>query len=113
MIYVKKSPAKRDPALRGKLIYLIVTLVLLLAGMQLVMAHCLATTGEQMRQLEDKASLIQKENQLLSEEINKMGSLNRIASEAGKLGLVKANNFLNLTPQVPVALEKTSLKTGR
>lgn len=97
---------KENKNKRPKLIYLIVTLVLLLAGLQLVMAHCLATTGDQMRQLEDKASLIEKENQLLTEEINKMGSLNRIASEAGKLGLVKADNFLNLTPQVPVALER-------
>lgn len=106
---MKKENKNKKP----KLIFLIVTLVLLLAGMQLVMAHCLATTGEQMRQLEDKANLIGKENQLLSEEINKMGSLNQIASEAGKLGLVKANNFLNLTPQIPVALEKTSLNSGR
>ncbi len=98
---------------KPKLIYLIVALVLLLAGLQLVMAHCLATTGDQMRQLEDKASLIEKQNQLLTEEINKMGSLNRVASEAGNLGLVKANNFLNLTPQVPVALEKTGINAGR
>lgn len=104
---------KENKNKKSKLFYLIVTLVLLLAGLQLVMAHCLATTGEQMRQLEDKANLIEKENQLLSEEINKMGSLNRIASEAGKLGLMKAGNFLNLTPQVPVALEKTSLNSGR
>lgn len=106
---MKKENKNKKP----KLIFLIVTLVLLLAGLQLVMAHGLATTGEQMRQLEEKASLIQKENQLLTEEINKMGSLNQIASEAGKLGLVKANNFLNLMPQVPVALEKTSIKAGR
>jgi cell division protein FtsL len=106
---MKKENKNKKP----KLIYLIVTLVLLLAGLQLVMAHCLATTGDQMRQLEDKASLIEKQNQLLSEEINKMGSLNRIATEAGKLGLVKANNFLNLTPQIPVALEKTSINAGR
>ena len=106
---MKKENKNKKP----KLIYLIVTLVLLLASLQLVMAHCLATTGEQMRQLEDKASLIGKQNQLLTEEINKMGSLNQIASEAGKLGLVKANNFLNLMPQVPVALEKTNINSGR
>ena len=106
---MKKENKNKKP----KLIFLIITLVLLLAGMQLVMAHCLATTGDQMRQLEDKASLIGKQNQLLAEEINKMGSLNQIASEAGKLGLVKANNFLNLMPQVPVALEKTNINSGR
>jgi len=106
---MKKENKNKKP----KLIFLIVTLVMLLAGLQLVMAHCLATTGEQMRQLEDKASLMEKQNQLLIEEINKMGSLNRIATEAGKLGLVKANNFLSLTPQVPVALEKTNINVGR
>jgi len=26
---------------------------------------------------------------------------------------VKANNFLSLTPQVPVALEKTNINVGR
>jgi cell division protein FtsL len=107
---MKKNIEKKP---KIKLIHLIIILVLFLAGLQLIMAHCLATTGEQMRQLEEKASLIKKENQLLSEEINKMGSLNRIASEAGKLGLVKANNFLSLTPQVPVALEKTNINVGR
>ncbi|MCJ7804724.1 hypothetical protein MUP35_03275 [Patescibacteria group bacterium] len=106
---MKKENKNKKP----KLIFLIITLVLLLAGMQLVMAHCLATTGEQMRQLEDKASLMGKQNQLIAEEINKMGSLNQIASEAGKLGLVKANDIFNLMPQVPVALEKTNINSGR
>ena len=98
---------------KRKLIYLIIILILFLSGVQLVMAHCLATTGEKMRHLEERAKLLEGQNLILSEEINEMGSLIRIATEAARIGLVKADNVLNLIPQIPVALEKTTTKLER
>lgn len=104
----KKPLAKRDLAPPEKLIYLIVGLILVLAGFQLVISHGLATTGGKLRQWEEKTDLLEKENRILTEEINQMGSLARIANEAQKLGLVKSSKVLYLTPQIPVALEKTA-----
>lgn len=105
-----KSKSKNK---KPKLIYLIIGLILFLAGVQLVVTHCLANTGQRMRQLEKEADLLKRENSILTEEINKMGSLPRIATEASKMGLIKANNVLSLTPQVPVALEKNAINLER
>lgn len=93
---------------KPKLISLIIGLVLVLAGTQLVISHWLATTGGKLRQWEEKTEMLEQQNRVLTEEINQMGSLSRIASEAQRLGLVKADKVLYLAPQIPVALEKTN-----
>jgi cell division protein FtsL len=93
---------------KPKLVYLIFGLVLVLAGAQLILSHWLATTGGKLRQWEEKTQSLEQQNRVLTEEINHMGSLSRIASEAQRLGLVKADKVLYLTPQIPVALENTN-----
>jgi len=83
---------------------LITVLVLGLTLVQLVITHRLATAGETVRELEIKASRLEEKNELARQEINQLGSLRRIFQEAEKLGFVRQNKLLHLTPEVPVAM---------
>ena len=96
---------KKKICKKPKLVILITSLVVFLALVELTISYGLATTGEKMRQLEEKSALLEQQNKILSEEINRMGSLARVNNEAKNLGLVKAISVLYLTPQIPVALE--------
>lgn len=98
---------------KPKLLILITILITGLSLTQLVISHGLATTGGKMRQLEEKASALTEQNRILTEEINQMGSLTHVASEAQKLGLIEANQIFHLSPQVPVALENTTMSLER
>jgi len=92
--------------MKAKISVLIFTVVFLLSMVQLVIAHNLATSGEEVRLLETQISLLEKENNKLSAEINQMASLAQIAGEAEKLGLTKATHVLRLTPEIPVAMNR-------
>jgi len=98
---------------KPKLVILIISLVLVLSLAQLFISFFLAANGGKLRQLEEKASLLEQENKILSEEIYRLGSLARINNEAKNLGFVKAGKVLYLTPQLPVALEIKELSAGR
>lgn len=105
--------SKKKEAKRLSLTPIIISLVLFLVFVQLVIAHRLATRGEQLRQLEIKARQLEEENSILVKEINQAGSLSRITQEAKNSGFVRANQILHLTPQIPVALGKPNLPLGR
>ncbi len=107
------SSNKISLALRGKLMVFTITLVVILSLVQLTISYLLATNGGKLRQLEEKASLLEEQNKILLEEVNQMRSLTRINKEAQNLGLVKAKSILHLTPQVPVALETEKLSGVR
>jgi hypothetical protein len=100
----KKSKKKKN-----YLSMVIITTVLFLALAQLLISHRLASNGEIVRQLEQEATLLEKENKVLAEKISQFGSLRSVAVEAQKLGMKKTSQVINLTPQVPVALGSSSL----
>ena len=87
---------------------MVVGIVLILLLAQMLISYRLAIAGEEVKSLEIAAQEIGDENQLLKERINQMGSLSRVQQQSRMLGLVKTNQVLYLTPQVPVAL-----KTGQ
>ena len=89
----------------SKLISLITGLVLVLALVQLVIAHQLATVGDKVRRLEKETNQIETESWQLSEEISKVGALSRISSQAAELGLVRTTRVVHLAPEVPFALK--------
>lgn len=90
--------------MKPKLLAVISATILSLSLIQLVISHNLATSGEKVRSLEAEISFLEKENNRLSVEINKIASLSRIAAEAEKMGLVRATRVLHLTPEIPVAM---------
>jgi len=87
------------------LLILIITLTAFLCLGQLVVSHYLATMGEKLSLLEAKANQLERENQILEEEIQASGSLSKISLRAKELGFVKTTAVLHLTPQLPVALK--------
>jgi len=98
---------------KPKLLILITGIIGALFLSQLVISYSLATTGGKMRQLEEKSQKLEEQKRLLSEEINQMGSLSRIAEKAQDIGLVKVSSVIHLTPQLPVALETNNLSPNR
>lgn len=96
---------KKNKKRSSKLIYLIGSLVVILALVQLVISYRLATVGEKVRQWEKKATQLEQENRILAEEINQVGALSGLAMEAEKMGFARSSQVLHLIPQIPVALK--------
>jgi len=88
----------------SKLVFVVMTLVFVLACAQLVISHRLATTGGKIRQLEEETYRLEKESRFLNEQISQVASLNKIAVKAEDLGLIRTTHVIHLTPQISVAL---------
>jgi hypothetical protein len=97
------SPKKKAKKL--SLTHLVVVLVVALALIQLLISHRLATDGEMVKQLEAKATRIEKENVLLEEKLYQQASLINVAHRAKELGLSKTSDVWHLSSQIPVALK--------
>lgn len=93
--------------MRRKSLYLIFIIIFLMAVVKVFAAARLATTGNQLSKVETYGQKINQENLLLEEEIASLSSLNRIASEAGRLGLGKSVKVVSFVPEVPIALRTT------
>lgn len=88
---------------KDKLVISIIGIIIILSLVQLYISHSLAAAGEKVGLLETKARQLEFQNAILEEEIAKVGSLNNVSAEAEKLGLVKSDRVIHLTPQMPVA----------
>lgn len=91
--------------MNNKNLLVVIFLVVVLAIVQLLISHKLATLGERVRQAEKIASKKEQENRSLEGEIGRMGSLTSISSHAQSLGFVRTTQVLHLVPQIPVALK--------
>ncbi len=91
-------------AFKNNLLVIVIPVVVL-ALVQLVISHHLASLGGKVRQAEKIAILKEQENKSLAEDIGRMGSLARVSSQAQSLGFVRTTQVLHLAPQIPVALK--------
>ena len=66
---------------------LTLTLVVLLGAAQLVLANGMSGEGERIREFEEHQSRLQKEIRALEKEVAASGSLSRIQTQAGDIGL--------------------------
>lgn len=96
-----KKPVKPKTLTVNKLI---IALVTILAAVELLVSHRLATTGEAVRELDLQAEKLSQENQLLRESIASQGSLLDLATRATEIGLTRTNQIVSYTSEVPVAL---------
>lgn len=85
--------------------HLLLGVVVILATAQLLVSHYLATWGEKVADFEEKAMILEQENQFLSQKINSVASLAEIAQKAEELGFVRSTKIVHLTSQIPVALK--------
>ena len=102
---MKNKTKLSDISRARKLIYIIVSFVLVLALTQLAISHQLANTGEEIRQLEQETARLEEENRALIEQTSKLSSLSKISLEAENGGFLRTTRVLHLTPQVSVALK--------
>lgn len=101
----KKNKIKQpNQAKTSKLVLMVMGLVFVLACIQLVISHQLATAGGKIRRLEEEARYLEEESRILAEQISRGGSLSKIVVKAEDLGLVRTTRVIHLTPQVSVAL---------
>lgn len=82
----------------------IITLVAVLAAVELLVSHRLATAGETVRELDLQAEKLSQENQLLRESVASQGSLLDLAARATEIGLTRTSKIVSYTSEVPVAL---------
>lgn len=85
---------------------LVILAVLTLSLVQIVISHHLSTSGEKVRQMEDRITFLEQENRILNGEISTVGSLSSISVKASELGLVRTSQIQHFTPQIPVALKQ-------
>lgn len=90
---------------KPKLSILVIMVVIILSLVQIVISHHLSTSGEKVRQLEEKTVQLEQENRQLNEEISNVGSLANVSFKATELGLVRTSQVEHLAPQIPVALK--------
>lgn len=99
---MKKNTQKRYPRVN----VLVALIAIILSLVQIVISHHLSTSGEKVRQLEDRITFLEQENRILNGEIGAVGSLSSISSKASELGLVRTSQIQHFAPQIPVALKQ-------
>lgn len=97
-------PSTKTNTGRPLVVSLILVVVGALAIANIVLSAKIATTGEELKALEEQASIIRKENQLLEQQVLEEHSLTSLAATAESLGFVEKPETIALTPDAPVAL---------
>lgn len=64
--------------------------------LQVYATNQLATSGETLNNLQTSTLVLEMENRDLNNQLSKLGSLNRIASDSAKLGFSEAAQFFYL-----------------
>jgi len=85
------------------LIRCLIVVVLLLALARVMVSNRISTSGVALGRLNEEIQSLRVENDLLSEKLLSLSSLNNLASEAAKLGFnEKKDNFVLSNP-LPIA----------
>jgi len=91
---------------RGTKLHLIlVSMVVILALLQIIFANRLTEAGKNLRKLEEESASLEAENSKLKTEIAVLGSIERLKSQTEKLGFVPQTSIINLTIQKPIAFK--------
>lgn len=83
--------------------------VLFLALVQIFASHCLSTAGKTVGELELQAEKISRQNFILAEEIDALGSLSAVRLRAEALGFRATENLVYLTSPAPLAWSRPAL----
>ena len=88
-----------------KSIFLFIGIIGLLMVLQVGLSNSLSTAGEKLMTLQYDSLNLQKENEVLSNEIAKRQSLINIEKLALEKGFTKIENKLSIAAPIPVALK--------
>lgn len=86
-----------------KLIAVLLMLIAFLTLVRIGAANRISTNGEVMQDINDKISYYESENMNLRQKISVLASLNRVSSEASKLGFNKSLSGLVIDKTIPIA----------
>jgi len=89
--------------IRKNILKIIAFLVIVLASFQLFVSHQLGTSGRRLREIEQRAIELEKENRLLRADLACQASLAQIEKKARALGLEETNLVFDLTLQPALA----------
>lgn len=89
-----------------KLTVIIILIITLLVTGNLVVTNILATTGEQLTNLQLRKENLKLQNSRIKLQIISGSSLNCITAKAQELGMNQAEEVLNLVPQQAVAMNQ-------
>ncbi|MDP3954844.1 MAG: hypothetical protein Q8Q15_00585 [bacterium] len=92
--------------MKRKTVILIFLMVLVLGVVKIVMTAKLATTGADLALIQSEEYNLAAQNLVNMEKIAQASSMRRITSEAERLGFVKADKIVSLTPDIPIALRR-------
>lgn len=92
--------------MKKKIIIFVFSIVFLLALAKIALVGKLATTGTQLAQIEAQIQVLTEESDIYNEAIIESSSLSKISTGAARIGMVKTDKVVSLTPKVPVALRK-------
>lgn len=81
-------------------------MVMILGVVKIVMTAKLATTGAQLALIQSEEYNLASQNLAYTEKIAEASSMRRIASEAERLGFVRTERIISLTPDIPIALRR-------
>lgn len=89
-----------------KLTIIAVFFVALLFAANLLVSNILATTGEQLKLLQNRKENLENQNNRLRQQIVNLSTLELIEEKAIKLGMVPVEDTLNLKDKPPVAMKQ-------
>ena len=98
----------KETAFHRKLTAIVVFSVTLLTLGNLLATNILATSGERLRNLEERTEELKEQNDRLRTEIIRLSSLETLQERATSLGLTTNIQTLNLPSQPPIAMNQGS-----
>lgn len=78
-------------------------IILGLSVAQVVAANSISTTGIELGKIQDQTSRLQKENEILKEQVLSLSSFTSIASRAGDMGFEDGKSVLAIPQELPLA----------
>lgn len=85
---------------------LIIVIIVFLAVAQVCITHSLASSSVIVREVELKIAYLEEETEILKEEINELGSLRRVISEAQAHGFMAQTDMVYLSESQAVAMKE-------
>ncbi len=84
-------------------IILNLTVIIGLSIAQVVAANSISTTGIELGKIQDQTTKLQKQNEILKEQVLTLSSLTSIASRAGSMGFEEGKSTLVISQPLPIA----------
>lgn len=87
----------------GKLNILLVTVIFILASVQVFLLNRYSTMGDSWNNIDAETTKTARENDILNQKIASASAISSLSARAEKLGLVNGSKIISLTKNLPLA----------